>query len=101
MNTTLVDKINGANNGKEIIGFLTDTVNKLNNGDWEESVKFKLTEISFHVSHWDKGLLLSELKNTNRINKMINTLNDLEITMDMRNYISQNQEFSDKKELSI
>lgn len=101
MNTTLVDKINGANNGKEIIGFLTDTVNKLNNGDWEESVKFKLTEISFHVSHWDKGLLLSELKNTNRINKMITTLNDLEITMDMRNYISQNQEFSDKKELSI
>lgn len=101
MNTTLVDKINGANNGKEIISFLTDTVNKLNNGDWEESVKFKLTEISFHVSHWDKGLLLSELKNTNRINKMITTLNDLEITMDMRNYISQNQEFSDKKELSI
>ena len=98
---TLVDKINGANNGKEIIGFLSETVNKLNSADWDESVKFKLTEISFHVSHWDKGLLLSELKNTNRINKMINTLNDLEITMDMRNYISRNQEVDNKKEMSI
>lgn len=98
---TLIEKINVANNGNEIIGLLSESLKKVSDSNWDNETKSTLDELSFHVSNWEKGFLLSELKNTNRIDKMITYINKLEVTQEMRNFISneQNLNYNQKMEL--
>lgn len=98
---TLVEKINVANNGNEIIALLSDTLEKVKTENWDDEVKFTLDELSFHISNWEKGFLLSELRNVNRIEKRINYLNKLDVTQEMRNFISneRNINYAEKMEL--
>jgi hypothetical protein len=86
---TLIEKINVANNGNEIIDLMNNSLANLQLSDWDEKTKFTLDEMKFHLDNWKKGFLLSELKNTNRIGKMIDCLNKLEATVGIKKLITE------------
>lgn len=84
MKPTIIDKINNATSGAEFLKIFDSSILELEKYSWENSTASKLSEIKLHCNFWKEGKFLSELKNTKRIEVMINYIDDLEVRVNLR-----------------